>query len=223
MNELFLHSFFSFSIENTLNKRFYNGDCNCEEDTLGYVNKVLSIPLVDFLEYLILQPMNAFVTPEHITQCSHIELCHIEMCEAFKRANCKGLTLSEIGQKLHNDGITRTNGTESKFGENVKGAKQFGLTFYRDGKWYLSAIGAIFDKLNEKSQTALLARNLCREPLYSQILIEAINKDVFLEDYMCTLSESTIKRRTPCVKAFCNLVVKQSLIEGAPIFHTINK
>ncbi len=223
MDELFLSLFYSSSVENSLNKKFYCGDEDYEEQVLEYVKKVLSIPLADFLEYLIQNPQNTYVTSEHITQCSHIELCHIEMCEAFKRAGYKGLSLYEIGWYLHNDGIERAKGTEAKYGENVKGAKQFGLTYFREGKWFLSAIGSVFDKLNENERLALLARNLLREPLYSQIFTEAVKKEVYIEDYMCTLTESTIIRRTPCVMAFCNIVKKQSLLEGKPNFYEINR
>lgn len=223
MDELFLASFFSLDTDRALNKMFYSGDVECEQQTLEYVQKILSIPLADYVEYLNTHPQNVYVTSEHITQCSHIELCHIELCEAFKRAGYRGLQLCEIGEYLHNDGVARTKGTESKYGENVKGAKQFGLAYFRQGLWYLSAIGAVFSKLNDKNRLALLARNLLREPLYIQIFTEAVEKEVYLSDYMHTLTESTIKRRTSSVMAYCNVVVKQSQLEGKPVFHKINR
>lgn len=223
MDELFLSSFYSSATENLLNKKFYNREDNYEDLILEYVRNVISIPLSDYLDYLLRNPQNTYVTSEHITQCSHIELCHIELCEAFKRAEYRGLSLCEIGQYLHNDGVVRAKGTEAKYGENVKGAKQFGLAYCREGKWFLSAVGSVFHKLNEHDRLALLARCLLREPLYSQIMTEAVSKEVYLEDYMCVLTESTIIRRTPCVMAFCNIIVKQGLVEGKPIFYEINR
>lgn len=224
MDAIFLSHFFNSSKEAAFNKQIEGPISDgIEQQVLAYIHQVIDIPLRDYLLYLKEYPRNTYITSENITQASHIELCHIEMCQAFMRANYKALDLSQIGWYLHNDGKVRARATEAKYGENVKGAMQLGLTYSKGGKWLLSCLGYLYPKLNSYERGALVSRILFRDPLYSQIFIDALEKDVSVTDYMCGVSESTIKRRIPSVMAFCNIVIKEADIEGISLFHLISR
>lgn len=217
--EFSLKQFFSMEFE-----MFYNKPFSCplngkqEKDVIDYIKCVISTPLVDFLTYIKDNP-KPLIEAGNITQASRVSLCHSEMCEALQRANDRGLTFSEIGWYLHNDNKERSKNTEAKFGENVKGAQQFGLTIIYKQKWYLTCLGKVFLKLNESERLALLARTLLRDPFYKHVLVALSNGDVNVVDYMIDISPSTIKRRTTSVKSFCAIVQKQAEIEGIKLFN----
>lgn len=188
-----------------------------ETNVMEYVKWVLSIPLSEFFKHIKENPKTSFDIG-NITQASRTSLCHYEMCEALLRANDRGLKCPEIGKYLHNDGIERSVAAEAKFGENVKGAQQFGLTIIYQQKWYLTCLGKVFLKLDEVDRMPLLARTLLRDPFYKHLFCAISNNDVELTDYMIGISPSTIKRRTTSVRSFCSIVKEQAAKEGINLF-----
>lgn len=171
--ETFLKTFFSSKFEMVYNKAVINGlNDNQVDPILSYIKEIIAIPIKEYIEYLVVNPSKSLITPFNYTQISKIELCHTEMCKAFKTANYKGLTTKEIGILLHNgqskEGAHST--TESKYGENVKGASQLGLTISKDGRWYLSYFGYVYTSLEDQQKTALISRVLLRDPFYAHYL-----------------------------------------------------
>lgn len=223
MDVVFIEQFFSKSVDWTLFKSIPGAPSSDDRiRILTYVEDILSVPLSDYLSFVASHPITELVSKDNITQTSKLKYCTSEMCDAFVRAGYKALSLREIGWYLHNDFIIRPDGTESKFGENVKGASQLGLAIIYGGKWYLSPLGKVYLSLSETDRNALMARCLLRDPLYRLIFVEALERDVdlygLIEDYV---SGKTIQRRRSSIRSFCSIIVNQSASEGGLVFHSI--
>lgn len=216
--EFSLKQFFSMEFEMGYNKLFSCPLTEAQEnEVIEYVKWALSTPLQEFFTFIKENPKSCIDTG-NITQASRISLCHIEMCEALMRANDRGLNFPEIGWYLHNDNQVRSQNTEAKYGENVKGAQQFGLTIIYKQKWYLTCLGKVFLKFNETDRMALLARTLLRDPLYKHIFYAATKENVDVTDYMIGIAASTVGRRLTSVKSFCAIVQRQAAIEGVKLY-----
>lgn len=216
--EFSLKQFFSMEFEMDYNK-FFSLPLTEEQEAevVKYIKWVISTPLQEFLTYVKENPKSCIDTG-NITQASRISLCHTEMCEALTRANDRGLTLPEIGWYLHNDNQERSQNTEAKYGENVKGAQQFGLAIIYKQKWYLTCLGKVFLKFRESDRMALLARTLLRDPFYKHIFYAASNEGVDVADYMIGIAKSTVDRRRTSVKGFCAIVQRQAVIENVQLY-----
>ncbi len=220
----FLLNFFSAKLDICTNRAIEG----CLNDvqvkrTLAYIDELTSIPLKDFIEYICMNPSAELISSLNYTQCSHIELCHIKMCRAFKSVGCKGLTNSEIGIILHQDFPQKEqhSSTNAKFGENVKGASQFGLAISKAGKWYLTSFGFVFDMLDSQKQAALMARVLLRDPFYAHLIREATHREVNIYDEMVGISETTKIRRLGNIATFCKIVTSQVDMDEEIILHSI--
>ena len=225
MDDQFFCEFFSRKQEITFNKQI-SGEISTaiQGGILEYVTNVISLPIADYLQYLQEMPRTSFIQPSDITQISHIELCRLEMCQAFERKGYQGLELAEIGEALHNDGVKRAKNTNAKYGENVKGAQQFGLVYRKDGKWFLSCLGYVYPLIDESQRDALISRVLLRDPLYSQLCVDAMNKDIIIKDYVeAYVYGSTIERRVGGVFSFMKIIENQTQREGITLFHQINR
>ena len=229
MDNPLLKEFFSSKLE------IYHNKCvqgsvseSAAERTIEFVRQLIAIPLKEYVEYILANPSSAIITSLNITQASHIELCKSEMCDAFRKCGYKGMTILEIGKALHNvqedwacldkKELNRL----SKYGENVKGAAQLGLTLFKTDKWFLSYFGVIYPRLDNGEQNALIARCLLRDPFYAHLFREAIHREVNLHEEMLGLGESTKIRRKTSVLAFCRIVETQANIEGLVMFHPIS-
>lgn len=214
-----LKQFFSMEFEMGYNKLFSLPLTEEQEvEIVKYIKWVISTPLQEFLTFIKENPKSCIDTG-NITQASRISLCHTEMCEAMTKANDRGLSLPEIGWYLHNDNQIRSQNTEAKFGENVKGAQQFGLAIIYKQKWYLTCLGKVFLKLSESDRMALLARTLLRDPFYKHIFYAALNDNVDVADYMIGIAESTMDRRRTSVKGFCAIIQRQAVIENVQLYN----
>lgn len=229
MSNPLLKEFFSAKLE------IYHNKCvhgvisdSAVEQTIDYVRKLIAIPIKDYVDYIVAYPSCSIITSLNITQASHIELCKSEMCDAFRRCGYRGMSIMEIGKALHNidDTTPITDRKEinrlSKYGENVKGASQLGLTLFKTDKWFLSYFGFIYPQLENSEQEALIARCLLRDPFYAHLFREAFSREVFIFEEMLDLGTSTKIRRKPSVLAFCNIVITQANLEGQVLFHPIS-
>ena len=229
MSNSLLKDFFSAKLEINHNKCVQGilSDSAIEQ-TIDYVRQLIAIPLKEYVEYIISYPSSSIITSLNITQASHIELCKSEMCEAFRKCGYRGMSIMEIGKALHNiheDSpiIDRKEVNRlSKYGENVKGAAQLGLTIFKTDKWFLSYFGFVYSRLENSEQEALIARCLLRDPFYAHLFREASFHDVYLYEEMLDLRASTKQRRKTSVLAFCNIVITQANLEGQVFFHTIS-
>lgn len=221
---IFLSAFFSSKFEICTNRAI--DKCLNENQVnrvLAYINELVAIPIKDFIEYVCLNPSSELISSLNYTQCSDIEYCHTKMCKAFKSVGCRGLTNKELGELLRRDFEHQDvhSSTNSKFGENVKGASQLGLTISKAGKWYLSSFGYVFDMLEPHIQSALMARTLLRDPFYAHIFREATHRDVCIYDEMVGVTHSTKIRRKGNIATFCRFVTSQISMDNEIILHSI--
>ena len=182
------------------------------EGMITYIKNICAIPLGFFIDYISEHPSSRMIDTLDLTQSSKISNCKSRICEAINRANDRGLTLTEIGGLLHDDNKKRTNNTLNRFGrDQTLTARQLGLTKqHLDGKWYLSSIGKVYLDSDNSTQEKIIARCLLRDPLYHQLVVDSITKDIHILDYMTDLdSEETIKRRKSSIYNLVKIIIKQ--------------
>ena len=229
MDNPLLREFFSSKLEICHNKCVQGSlSDSVVRQTIEYVRQLIAIPIKEYVDYIIAYPSSSIITSLNITQASHIELCKSEMCDAFRKCGYKGMTILEIGKALHNvQEDTESLGKKelnrlSKYGENVKGAAQLGLTILMTDKWFLSYFGYIYSQLDDSERNALNARCILRDPFYAHLFREASHREVFLYEEMLDLGPSTKIRRKTSVLAFCRIVITQANVEGQVLFHPIS-
>ena len=225
--KIILDEFFTRTKEHQMNKALHSNPQTFNADEVkDYINKLCSIPYATFLNYLKDFCSPELITSENITQSSSFKYYTTELCKAFERAGDSGLSLSQIGFYLHNDGKVRKENTLNRFGlDQTKTARQFGLVRYaQNNKWYLSCIGKVFLELGELQQRALLSRCILRDPFYALIVRDAMNSEVIVRDYMSELeSIATINRRLSSVNHILILIEEQIKIECPVIVLTLNR
>ena len=219
-----LHLFFSQEKEYLEFKKNRSNNTEFDKDgMLQYIKDVCAIPYGTFIDYIRVHPHSQMIDSLDLTQSSNIIHCKAELCEAFLRSNDRGLTLTEIGALLHNDDKERTQNTLNRFGrDQTYTGRQLGLTrLFSNGKWYLSAIGKVFLLLDENTQNAIIARCLLRDPLYHRLVVDMLEEDIQLTDYMIDLdSESTIKRRKSSIKGVLKIIFNEVNKECPNKIHT---
>ena len=226
-NKIILDEFFARTKEHQMNKSLHSNPTKFNADEVkNYINTLCGMPYTIFLEYLKDFCSPELITSENITQSSSYKFYTTELCKAFERAGDCGLSLTQIGFYLHNDGKTRKENTLNRFGlDQTKTARQFGLVRYaQNNKWYLSCVGKVFLELSESKQKALLSRCILRDPFYALIIRDAMNSEVIVRDYMSELeSITTINRRLSSVNHILNLIEEQIKIECPKIVLTLNR
>lgn len=173
-----------------------------------YIENVLSIPYIEYIDYI--RHNKGSISDDQLTQSSSFSACTSDMCRALEWQGNLGMHFVDIGQlfpqyvKVKNDAAYR------KYGENqIKTSTQLGLTFEYYGCWYLTCVGYIFNELDVQQQKSLLARTILRTPLYQHILINLLERDVDLTEYMQSLSDSTKGRRSGSILRMINLCLDE--------------
>lgn len=218
----------TFSIEDFFSKKFEKESTNIllekpiyfsiamMED---YMYQLMNYSLEEFLLYMINHPNHTEITPRDITQFSSIDDSTTNMCRIMLENKNKGLTLTEIASNLHNNDKYKDNVVAlTKYGENqVKTARQMGLTILINELWYLTGVGYIINNLPEFVRTKYFAINLLRDPFYSKVILSLYEKDTNLRDFMGILSESTQKRRSSNCQKVLAFYIKQCQVENITI------
>lgn len=184
-----------------------------------YIKHLLSIPYIEFIDYVSNVP-HGNITDDQLTQCSAFTACTDDMCKKLDWHGNPGLHFVEIG-RLFPDYITQhTEVAYRKYGENqVKTASQLGLTYEYFGSWYLSCIGYVFNELSSEQKRSLLARTVLRVPLYRDIALNALEKEVDVVDYMQSLSDSTKGRRSGSILKLVRLILDEYKKEDITFHH----
>lgn len=181
------------------------------------INKYLSIALsIPFSEYInFIQNHKGIINANQLTQSSNFDACSSEMCKALKEHGNPGMKYIDIG-RLFPQYIKQKNDTAfRKYGENqIKTSAQLGLTFEYFNYWYLSCVGYVYNELDEKQQKALLARTVLRVPLYQDLLVNLLDKDVYLTNYMKSIAPSTQGRRAGSIIRLLNNCLDECKSEG---------
>ena len=178
-----------------------------------YIDKLLAIPYYEFIKYV--RDHIGTVKDDQLTQSSNFAACSSDMCRAIERLGNPGMRFVDIGQQFPQYVKVKNEAAFRKYGENqIKTSAQLGLTFDYYGYWYLTCIGYIYNDLEEQRQKSLLARTILRIPLYQKILIELLENDVDLTNYMQSLSDSTKGRRSGSIVRMINLCLDECKKEG---------
>ena len=221
VNKEVIELFFSSSLEKMYNEYILD-DKNyvVPKGALDhYINTILSVPYLEFINYIKEHSTSTKISSKNITQCSNFEACEIEICNALLRDGNRGLGYAEIGKLFPNYVNTGNQVSFQKFGENqIKTAAQLGLVFEYYDSWYLSCLGYIYPDLTEDIKHSLLARTLLRDALYAKITADLTEGDVCLLSYMTSIPSSTTKqRRYGNVAILENICIQECVKENITI------
>jgi len=211
-----VEAFFYKAFEKSINEKILDNIDYVipESQIINYIEKLLSIPYQEYLDYLISWDFPKIETGD-LTQSSSFQASEIEMCEALLSYDNLGFTFEEIGQMFPQYCKKHTKNAFKKYGENqVKTSKQLGLTFQYYGKWFLNCLGYVYPKLTLSQRKSLLARTILRDKLYGSIIKDLIFNDISLESYMIGLSSSTIARRISGILRILQFAYDESELHG---------
>lgn len=216
-------TFFSKSFEENINKEMLNYSYVFPYDEVKeYIDSVIHIPMRDFIDY-VRSKVYLIITCKEIPQFSSLDDATSRFCQIISSNGDVGYKFDEVGKLLLDDGTERIIGAYRKYGENhSKTACDLGLAQNLYNTFYLSALGKVFNSLQEEYRTALLARTALRNPLFAKVFALSKNGDVNIAKLCQSLSTSTIKRRRSNVMKICHIILEQCKKEGFEIEHSIS-
>lgn len=217
--------FFNRTYEKFVNKQILD-DKNFivpRQQLTNYVRELVDIPFVDYIDYIKHNDLERELEPSDITQFSSFSTCELEMCRALLWSNNPGCKYVDIGRLFPNKLFSKKESAYWRFGEmHIKASTQLGLTFEYYNYWYLSCLGYIYPELNKSLRMQLLARTLIRNRLYQQILIDILEHDVNIEEYINTFQNYNFKRCKRSVYYFLNLCLDICKKEGVKLHNLKN-
>ena len=200
IHKMLLAEFFDCKFEKTTEKAIIDNSFeNVQKDVLEYVEKVNSIPVGDYIEYIRENGKRQPIMASDVFQFSDFDDATINICKCINSISNPGLRFKEVAKLLFTDGMPRKDAALSKYGENhIKTAESLGLAFKDSHKnYYLSALGCVFSGLNKEMQTRLLTRLIIKNKLFTQLFISSLQGEFDLEAFLYDLSRSTyVRRRT---------------------------
>lgn len=220
----YIELFYSRSYEEDVNKKILD-DKNYvvpRQQLYNYVKNLISIPYADFIRHIKENHKKPSPDDSGTTQFSSFSSCEIEMCNALLWANNPGLQFLEIGQLFPEKVSSKKTAAYRKFGENqIKTATQLGLTFEYYDHWYLGCLGYIYPTLNDEEKQSLLARTITRNDFYSHLLINVIDHNIVISDYLNHLSSTTQKRREGNVLMMIQICINECIRSGIKVFRAV--
>ena len=223
-NREYIELFYSRSYEEDVNKKILD-DKNYvvpRQQLYNYVKSLISIPYADFIRHIKVNHKKPSPNDSGITQFSSFSSCEIEMCNALLWANNPGLQFLEIGQLFPEKVSSKKTAAYRKFGENqIKTATQLGLTFEYYDHWYLGCLGYLYPTLNDEEKQSLLARTITRNDFYSHLLINVIDHNIVISDYLNHLSNTTQKRREGNVLMMIQICINECIRSGIKVFRAV--
>lgn len=219
-----LDTFFSWSFEKEINDKMMYYSYSFEFDLVKkYIDDLLSIPMSDFIDYLIKHYDVSYLEARDVLQFSSFIDCTSGICNALKNAGDKGFSFIEIGRLLENDGIKRKDGAYLKYGENhSKTANELGLLNCVGKKYFLSCIGFVLCDLPDKICESLLNRLLLRNKLIKRLIYKTVTfgSDSYSKEVEF-LSQSTRLRRKSNVKQLMLILCKSNEYDFTNIIQRI--
>jgi len=185
------------------------------EKLQNYVNNIISIPYIEFVNYICSHPLKDNIETKDVTQSSSFAACEIEMCNALLSVDNPGLNYLEIGQLFPQYVAHPNDAALRKYGENqIKTSAHLGLVYEYYKYWYLSCLGYIYPRLSEDERAKLLARTIIRTPLYYRMMVDLCNKNIEATRYMSALSRATQLRREGSVCRLIDICLNECRMEG---------
>ncbi len=208
-----LDDFFSLKTEKAINDNLLYYSYVLDRGAVAkYISDLISIPISDYVDYLIAHYNVTYLESKDVFQFSCIADFTTNICKKIKEAGDKGFEFLEIGRLLENDGILRKNGAYLKYGENhSKSAAEIGLLFSLSCKYFLSCIGYVFNEMGEKEQADILTRLFLRNKLIKRLIYKWKTTGSASYSYETGfLSESTQTRRRCNVKKIVEYLKENS-------------
>lgn len=220
-NEL-LDLFFNRTFENNINKEMLDYGYDFPYDkVIDYVHLMVNTPLQEFIDK-VRSKVYLAIDCKDIPQYSSLGDATSRCCQALAENGDKGFHFEDVGRLLLNDGQERKICAYRKYGENhSKTACQLGLTQNLYNHIYLSALGRVYNMLDESDKKALLARTILRNDLFGRVFSLAEFQDVNIAKFCQSLSLSTIIRRRPNVLQLCGVILDEFQREGRTLGHRI--
>ena len=220
MENPIISKFFSRSFESSLNEKLFLRNYVLDTaSVLSYIEELLSIPEVAFIECAIHSGAPSFISFQDVVQYSSLENATSKICQILLDTENNGLSYIEIGRLLLDDGKQRKNPALRKYGENhAKTAFELGLVQCLYNNNYLSCLGYVYNQLGKDARHELMRRTILRNNFIRKILFKASRGFVSLHNEMSFLAESTVKRRLPNIKQLLSMVKGR---DSLPLFSNI--
>lgn len=169
-------------------------------EVVEYVREACEIPIDAIVKYVLAMP-----TPEigakDVFQFSNFDDATIRLCKRMAEVNNPGLKHVEVGKLLLDDSIERNEGAYTKYGENhAKTGTAIGLIQELSKTYFLSSLGMIYPKLDEKEREQLLTRLILRNSFVDRIIQTTYDRKMNLRQMLYMLSSSTFTRRSSNIK-----------------------
>lgn len=129
-----------------------------------------------------------------IPQFSNLDIALNDLIDLVIVTGQDGIGFIEAGFNLL--GIGKKNGAYCKYGENhLKILAQLGLIKKGKNKFYENCITINYKNLDINKKEKITSRLILTIPLISKLIYDAYDNDIYIADYLHSLSPSTQKRR----------------------------
>lgn len=193
-----LNSFMSKELDNEYNSKLLDKDyVFSESDFMYVVEHLCSVKETEFLEWTHQHIYNFSFGTEDIIQFSSLDNATKKICLVLLEHGDTGFRHIEIGKMLQNDGLSRTDNCNTKYGENhSKTASILGLLFAIKKYYYVSCFGRIINCLDDEKYNKLLIRLIIRTNLFRAIYLMSMNEgNINLRTVCSSISDKTYTRR----------------------------
>lgn len=177
-------------------------------EVLNYIRELNDLDISEYLSWLDNNFTMTVITIEDAVQYSSINVVTNQISEKMISAGDSGYTHLQIGKILQDDGLDRTDGTYTKYGENhAKTAAYLGYLYSLNRCYYVSCIGYVINELSEYEQGKLFARLMVRTNLFKTVYYLSKSGMVNMREVFDMLSEKTYVRRRSNIKMFFQKLV----------------
>ena len=204
--------FFSHQYEEDINIRLLENDYVFPQDMFhNYLSDLIEIDIREYFRWLDEHFSASVLSIDDAVQFSDFHDATSGIVEALLSAGDYGYSYIEIGKKLQNDGISRTEWAYRKYGENhAKTATYLGYLFSINRCCYVSAIGYSLSSFTDTEQMKLFARLFTRTTLFKSIYYLTRSGIVDLRELFDMLTRETyIRRRSSIKKLYKNLILAE--------------
>ena len=215
MTNKLLDTFFSKQFENKINMKMMNYDYMVPiNDINEYIQKIINIPIIDFVNYVKDNYLNdeVILSSKDAIQFSSFVNTNKNILLKIKMKGDKGFQFKDIGKFLLDDNIPRKDGAYTKYGENhAKTAEYFGLLYNLKNTYFLSCIGYVYNNLTEDDQTKLLTRLILRTNFLIKIVLILQKNNCNMREIFSMLSDSTYYRRKSNIKFIIKYLITNNI------------
>lgn len=165
------------------------------------------VSIVDLMAYFVIHEEDWSFSPSDIPQFSSLDDCW-NVIDKLVRSGLDGVNYKKIGFFLR--AYPKKEMADQKYGENhIKCAALMGLCVVNKGGWK-NAFSYAYECLSDQAKKSLIAKLCLGIRLIRGYFIQG-QSDIFLENALNCLSESTKKRRLSNIKLLIEIVKSELL------------